>query len=317
MIKGKNKLTFFMILYSWLIIFFCLMTPPGLVHGDEHVSMPDHGKYSISGLSTCGSCHSLHPEADTDLDSWGWEDNLGSLRSCEIEMDKTCDLCHQTTPNPSTGPSCTDCHLESPFIRQDCTSCHGNGPFDDSGPNRAGSHPAHALPGVDDSCPICHYGSGYGTDKHYDESLPADVAIMPEYNSKKGVASYDPESMTCSNTRCHGGRTTPAWGDDYSIVENLDCRSCHEYKGDQHISIESIAHHEHINSRQERMANMQCNWCHDTRLLTKNHYREIETPDLSGKANKTIYRSFVYTNINERGCGGSCHSGPSKRWGRV
>ena len=283
---------------------------------DGHILFSEHGKYSESDLASCGECHSLHPQPDTEPNSWGWIEDAGTAMPCKGDFENICAVCHGNDILKAKGPACTDCHIQSPFILNECNSCHANVPSGKEHPDRAGSHLSHNLPEMKDSCAVCHEGSGSMSGKHYDEDKSADVSIMSIYNSKNGTASYNAEDKTCSNVRCHGGKKTPAWGDDYSIVENLDCKKCHEWKGDQYIGVSSAGHHEHINSPQDRMANMTCDFCHDPNLVAENHYQNIENPEMNGKPGDTIYEVYKYFGPDQRSCNGSCHSG-TKLWGTV
>lgn len=89
-----------------------------------------------------------------------------------------------------------------------CTVCHGT-------PPTTGSHSIHfngSITGMTSpgDCQICHYGGGSGSFHHADGHI--DVYFDPAYNDKGQTATYNSAGKTCSNLRCHGSVTTPAWG---------------------------------------------------------------------------------------------------------
>lgn len=87
-----------------------------------------------------------------------------------------------------------------------CTVCHGT-------PPTTGAHNAHwtSITGLTSptDCGICHLGGGTGSFHHADGHI--DVYFDPAYNERNLTATYNTGTKTCSNVRCHGGITTPAW----------------------------------------------------------------------------------------------------------
>jgi predicted CxxxxCH...CXXCH cytochrome family protein len=194
---------------------------------------------------------------------------------------------------------------------QDSNACQGTGAYGEAYPTRSGSHADHAFNDGNFDCRVCHEGSG-----NYNTSSFAEVHIASSYSSSAGLASYDSTTMTCSNVSCHGGNTTPSWFSANQIVENLDCRQCHNYQSGEKTAITSLAHHEHMDSPMDRMANITCTYCHDPNLVSEQHFSHITTAEMNGNAASTIYATYDYNGKEEASCSGSCHSN-TKVWNTI
>ncbi len=135
---------------------------------------------------------------------------------------KNCQSCHAADFSGGvTGTSCKTCHTE-PQGPLACNTCHGN--F--SKPNRiappkgingdtartyrgVGAHTQHLynnILGNAVECSSCHnVPSGVYVEGHLDSGLPAEVGLKGlAVNNIADNANYNADSLTCSNTYCHG-----------------------------------------------------------------------------------------------------------------
>jgi predicted CxxxxCH...CXXCH cytochrome family protein len=238
---------------------------PGKSHPARYLL--DHAADANADLASCRSCHQA--------------DLKGSASAT------SCFTCHQEDKGnggdsdfaihslPYADP---DQHGRAARNAQaDCLACHGTAPnrFDGgiladdalygvTAPtcNSAACHPAagahQGYPGVTDNCTVCHSGAGSNSDNHFDTTAPATIRMLTTYNSQGNTAGFDTASGTCSNIRCHGGRTTPNWSSG-SINLATDCEACHTYGTGEYNSYRSGGHGEH--------RGLSCTRCHDAAIL--------------------------------------------------
>jgi predicted CxxxxCH...CXXCH cytochrome family protein len=166
----------------------------------------------------------------------------------------TCNRCHPGTVNPDgTINLATGLHVNGlPNVAANCTSCHGDparpataaNPLLPAAPpavptgfpsSVAGAHLLHLTDGairtgVD--CASCHVVPD--DPDHSIQFPPRVVFAAGTLGTTQGAApTYDPVSMTCSTTYCHGSFAfggvsgnagpTPAW----SATPTLACTGCH------------------------------------------------------------------------------------------
>lgn len=204
-----------------------------------------------NGCETCHAPRTAHPTpwlpgrpgTPTEVPSPANPNTTSHATISAASIGSSCTLCHGANLDGVAGkgnaPSCTSgnrlfgvsCHATSPLAQPaGCTSCHngtnGLSLFSASKP-ATGAHAAHlALPGI--SCSACHAGAGadpatgIGAAHHADGFLNLSTAV---YWGRNGGMRFN--GSTCSNTRCHGGQTTPAWLTG-SLDPTTECRSCHE-----------------------------------------------------------------------------------------
>jgi predicted CxxxxCH...CXXCH cytochrome family protein len=84
--------------------------------------------------------------------------------------------------------------------------------------------------------------------------------MLTTYNARGSIAAFNAASSTCSNVRCHGGRTTPDWFSG-SLDVATDCESCHTYGSGEYNGYSSGEHDDHIE------AGVECIQCHDAALI--------------------------------------------------
>lgn len=180
-----------------------------------------------AGGSGCESCHGLntaHPVPGGPLVSQTWYDT-GATHSdiALVDMEAMCILCHDLPDGSGpasggVGPSCASCHPGDVQANPSgCVSCHnlppdGNAPAGNVRPNRDGEH-TRAVHAFFD-CGACHFGVGFGTADHFDDSTPASVDIHSDYDVDGTDAIYDPGTGNCTNVSCHGsdiGNTEGPW----------------------------------------------------------------------------------------------------------
>ncbi|MDJ0783526.1 MAG: CxxxxCH/CxxCH domain-containing protein [Desulfosarcinaceae bacterium] len=275
----------------------CHSDGPGAAHALPFTDPVDHGPEAKADLTACVACHATPADAGPG-DNPRFNLTVGDLpQGCETSgchspftahpvplwagaeatshvsagnQAEACAMCHGETlsgEGAAVGPACTACHeLGSPLVRSDCTSCHATPPNNNSDasgnrPNRNGAHSAHqGYAGVTDNCSVCHNGAGANANNHFDESAPATIRMLNTYNAKGSSAGFSAASHTCSNIRCHGGRTTPNWFSG-SINVATDCESCHTFGTSEYNGYFSGEHGEH------RGEGIACIRCHDAAKL--------------------------------------------------
>jgi predicted CxxxxCH...CXXCH cytochrome family protein len=151
-------------------------------------------------------------------------------------------------------------------VHTNCTTCHGEPPSGSTAPNRDNAHSEHDLLGygsVTPSCNACHNSA-----THYNNST--EVSIPSNFDDESyGSPIFNGSS--CSNTRCHGGQTTPSWSTG-TLDVNTQCTSCHREGTSEYNSYNSGEHRKHISH------NVDCIDCHSTSKLATGHFVNLETP---------------------------------------
>jgi predicted CxxxxCH...CXXCH cytochrome family protein len=150
---------------------------------------------------------------------------------------RDCRKCHGGSYTGSTAPSCVSsgCHVDAagnPKSPESCNTCHGtfSAVASDSSswaPGRSiagdtsttsrgvGAHQFHLKAAIMDlsnpvACNNCHsVPSSVYVQGHFDSPLPAPVTFVNQLSKtvSEGIAPspvYDPQSLTCNNTYCHG-----------------------------------------------------------------------------------------------------------------
>jgi predicted CxxxxCH...CXXCH cytochrome family protein len=102
---------------------------------------------------------------------------------------------------------------------------------------------------------------------------------IPSSFDDKDFGSPGFNGSTCSNTRCHGGQTTPSWSSG-SLNVDTQCRSCHNDRSrgsDQYNDYYSGEHDKHV-----RGENAACTDCHSISKLANGnngntHFSNLQT----------------------------------------
>jgi predicted CxxxxCH...CXXCH cytochrome family protein len=271
-----------------------------------------HGSLAKKDLTVCQDCHGLPGSAGSNP---RFNLTYGSLPAgCESSgchnqfmahpkpwnthgsagnQANACALCHGANfeGSAATGaPACSSCHsrligVQLP-VAGTCNSCHGNPPDGVTTPNRAGSHVVHlALPELQNNCNACHDGGGSGTPAHLDKVFGNyTVAFLSGYSAQSGAVRFNKAAETCSNVKCHGGQTTPAWGGHIA-----GCTSCHASGTAQYNSFNSGKHDKHINE------GLACTDCHDTVKLAPGHFSNLSSSTINQPAGNTLKNYLNYT----------------------
>jgi hypothetical protein len=165
---------------------------------------------------------SLHTDGIADVESPNFHGKL--IKNSNWDM-KQCQDCHATDYSGGlAGNSCLTCHT-SPSGPEACNTCHGD--FTIPGqiaPPRAiegqfttdyrgvGAHAKHLYTNTSGktlTCNVCHsVPASIYSDGHLDSSPHAEV-VLNHLASFKTIISplYDPNTLTCANTYCHGNFT--------------------------------------------------------------------------------------------------------------
>lgn len=279
--------------------------------------------------------------------------NNGHLTTTPATFAADCGTCHAISgTSPIAGsPLCATCHtLADPTVPATgtgtCLSCHVGpsgipaGPTGTAFPNIAGAHAKHMGLPTALTCNTCHTGSGTGTTTHYTNANarvtppmgPASVSIDATYNAQSGgTAGFNPSSLTCSASSCHGGQVAPNWRTG-TIASTSQCSLCHAINGGATTSQFNDAVGRHAWGTHSSAATLDCTLCHDmtsanTSAGAVNHFAELNTPAVSStnklpsgtikfKLNNTTYPitgAATYT-INattpegDGGCALTCHN---------
>ena len=166
-------------------------------------------------------------------------------------------LCYTCHSNPAGatgidfGGSCSNnaCHSSSPAGPQVCNNCHGTSDIDPD--NQAGWAPPASLSGAQSisdaavgvhqahltgdndrttrilTCQDCHTVSeSWDNPGHIEDSTPGQAEVVFHFPTTSRIApgGYDRNSLTCSSTYCHGGKTSN-WTTEGGWS---DCTDCHE-----------------------------------------------------------------------------------------
>ena len=291
--------------------------------------------FSASFQESNGTTVSCHPNGDHTLGhpaSWG-DPAGGDFHAVSTfngvavrgssSLGTTCGLCHATQASETSvgsAPSCLSsdpkwgiaCHSSSPAVNsQGCVSCHGAPPSGAPSavtPNRAGAHATHINLGV--GCATCHQNGGTGTGKHGAGDGLAYLNLSSGYQSESVPFGY--AAGQCSGVSCHGGQQTPLWyGGEITVA--TDCKSCHALAGAglpqyndyfSGLKLGKNLHDFHLNDPTGPRA--LCTDCHDTNLLSVNHFTGLNTPAMEGDAGATIRADRNYLKATGS-CVASCH----------
>ena len=194
-----------------------------------------------------------------------------------------CALCHGATFSGGVGPACSSCHTQLvagtiPVLGQ-CVSCHSNPPNGTTAPNIAGSHAVHlGLSAMSGNCAACHTGGGSGTTSH---GTGLTLAFAATFNANAGPAAFN--GTTCTNTSCHGGQPSPAWGTTLDV--STSCTSCHQAGTAENISYHSGQHNFHLTT------GLICTDCHDMSDNTA-HFANVTTKIFETQPSTTL-RSYL------------------------
>jgi predicted CxxxxCH...CXXCH cytochrome family protein len=293
---------------------------------------------STQGNGGCAlTCHT-HIHAGAPLDTWlssgaphpvpflggqATTQGDGHLNATQATFTSDCSACHAytgTSPIPG-APLCSVCHaLADPTLPASgvgtCLSCHAGtsgmpvGPTGTTFPSIAGAHGKHMALLTTLSCNTCHTGSGAGTTTHYNNANariaapvgPASVAIDATFNAQSaGTAVFNPSSITCSNTSCHGGQTTPNWRTG-TITSTSQCSLCHAINGGTTTSQFNDATGRHSYGTHFAAGTLDCTICHDMTSANTNagavrHFAELDTPAVSS-TNKLPSGTIKFTLTN-------------------
>ncbi len=303
---------------------------------------------AVNSWTASGASHPV-PFLAADKDTQG----NGHMTVTQALFTSDCGSCHAhsgTSPNPE-APLCSACHtLGDPVLASTgagtCLSCHTGsagipaGPTGTAFPNIAGAHAKHMGLPTTLTCDSCHAGSGTGTTLHYTNANtlvtaptgPASVAMAAVFNAQSGSgASFNPTSLTCSSTSCHGGQATVSWRTG-TINSATQCSSCHAINGGTTTSQYNDAVGRHAWGTHATAGTLDCTVCHDmssanTSLGAVKHFAELDTPVVSSTnklpsgtvkfklTNATFPISgaatYTITATNKEGDGGcalTCHS---------
>lgn len=259
-----------------------------------------------NGCEDCHSALTAHPYPS-------WMGVAGNTHKTAGNFQNACTLCHGAnllgTAEGGVGKACGECHKAGdPLVEQNCVSCHNNPPDDllpagNQRPNRSGAHALHnGLARVTGQCMTCHNGSGSGTEAHFDENTPANVAILASYRAETGGFIYNPGNESCSGVSCHGGQTTESFFTG-SMNVDTDCLQCHARGTTQYNSFNSGRHMKHV--EEERLF---CTQCHDTQKLSTGHFIGLDTTGFDQLGNQTLQDRLGYNPVTRTGCSVSgCH----------
>ncbi|MDR3682185.1 MAG: CxxxxCH/CxxCH domain-containing protein [Geothrix sp.] len=277
---------------------------------------------STQGNGGCAlTCHT-HIHAGAPLDTWQSSgaphpvpfltgqtttQGHGHMTATTATFAADCATCHAysgTSPTPG-APLCSVCHtLADPTQAATgtgtCLSCHAGSPGLPAGPagaafpSLAGAHAKHMALPTPLTCDTCHTGSGSGTALHYSNANarvttptgPASVSLDATYNAQSGgAAGFNPASLTCSSTSCHGGQITPNWRTG-TLSSASQCSLCHAINGGATTSQYNDAVGRHAWGTHAAAGSLDCTICHDMSSANPspgavNHFAELNTTAVS------------------------------------
>jgi predicted CxxxxCH...CXXCH cytochrome family protein len=159
------------------------------------------------------------------------------------------------------------------------------------------------------------------TDNPFHQNGSTDIFFNAIYNSKSGVASFDPIAKTCFNISCHGGpRTqtqaqavteestpvqTPSWNVG-SIEVAAQCASCHVFdrpEAAEYNSYNSGDHFLHVwDPTRGPNPKLGCEVCHDALALAASHFAGLNT-----SAMEKPLLAAINTALQYNGTTGTCN----------
>ncbi|MBI4822153.1 MAG: CxxxxCH/CxxCH domain-containing protein, partial [Deltaproteobacteria bacterium] len=197
-------------------------------HSSTGATKPSPRWNVLNGVETpCNGCHALPPSTPSHA---GGGD---------------CVKCHLPTAGPSLTIANSATHVDGVVqaTNLDCSSCHGDStsvapPFDLDGNSattdrEVGTHRTHLAGGVASApvaCSVCHLvPTTLEQPGHVDTLRPAEVVFSGRASAQSTNPSFDPASLTCAETYCHGATSsggtnpTPIW----NVAGSAPCGSCH------------------------------------------------------------------------------------------
>jgi len=225
----------------------------------NHIDGWDGAELAFSGIaSSHGATGSFDASALTCTNTWCHGMGHGTSPSWTNATELGCDGCHGFPPPAPhvQSTTCSQCHPNvnaagdgfiDPTLHVDgkvqlataCNTCHGNannaappkdvsGNVDSSAPG-VGAHQAH-LDGAGRSRPVacstCHVvPTAVDDPNHIDGS--AELTFSSTAITEGASPSFDPNTLTCTNTWCHGlgSGSSPTW----TSTGPLACDACHGF----------------------------------------------------------------------------------------
>jgi predicted CxxxxCH...CXXCH cytochrome family protein len=126
---------------------------------------------------------------------------------------------------------------------------------------------------VTPSCNACHNSA-----THYNSIT--EVSIPSSFDDRdSGSPNFN--GSTCSNTRCHGGRTTPSWSTG-SLNVNTQCTSCHNSRDRGSNQYNDYAQSDDLHDKHVRGEGFACTECHSITKLANGsggntHFSNLQT----------------------------------------
>ena len=212
---------------------------------DKNLQMSDcnqcHGDNFAGGTASpaCTNCHTkitVHKTGISDPTSSNFHGKF--ISSLNWDMSK-CTECHGSNyAGGVASPSCKTCHTNTGGPEA-CNTCHGNftnpsliAPPVDRNRNTdvtlasVGAHSSHLINadiGIV-QCSDCHLvPTALNSPGHIDNTPKAEVTIaskFPDYQISNGI--YDPTTMKCSNTYCHGNFSFAKATSQYDFAYTAD-----------------------------------------------------------------------------------------------
>jgi len=221
----------------------------------------------VNGCEDCHEPFTAHPPVQQIPAAFGITspDPLGTPwfrhRTATNFVD-VCDRCHGVNLAGGNGPRCQNCHVGASPIStinspDPCSSCHSQPPSGTSYPNNNRVHGSHKFVNapVGGLCAECHSGLGSGTLDHFLRAKNVELGNVipsPQTTAQPGAVVFggilsrangstpvfDPATLQCSNTYCHGNTLdrpasailSPSWGSPFLTgVAASDCVKCHGY----------------------------------------------------------------------------------------
>ena len=237
-----------------------------------------HGDNFAGGVASpaCTNCHSrisTHKDGIIDPASSNFHGKF--IASLNWDMSK-CTECHGNNyAGGVASPSCNKCHTNTGGPEA-CNTCHGdfNNPSLIAPPvdrNRktdvtlasVGAHSSHLINlkiGPVVKCSDCHVvPTALNSPGHIDATSKAEVVLTAKYSDYQvSTGLYDPSTIKCSNTYCHGNfsfsKATSQWAfayiSDQIVGENFQptwnkvdgsqsaCGTCHGLPPQGHMEAE-------------------------------------------------------------------------------
>jgi predicted CxxxxCH...CXXCH cytochrome family protein len=279
------------------------------------------GSYDVDKKTCTNSCHSggspgwdsggYHPDGWTEPDEHGF---------AFLNDTSFCKKCHgDDLAGGKSHVSCDKCHNGGKAWRTNCVFCHGGKDNGTGAPpigvrgetarsaTGVGAHTKHAADTDNHAaynCAVCHGTKPASIDDtgHIDPGVPPATVKFTGISGTS--AAWTHSSANCNSLYCHGNGRAPSGQVSWLSTTQLDCSSCHAFKGDP--SGLSGKHEKHVKDK-----GYGCEKCHAADVNASDKITDKKL-HVNGVADVSVPGGTW--NGTDKTCTNACHIGGSGNW---